>query len=62
MASTSIILAIAVIAAAAIALIDQSDRLNTLTSLACPAMLIPMSLRWDLYASSHRTHAPVKPG
>jgi len=57
MASTSIILAVAVIAAAAIGLIDEGDRLNALTSLACPVMLVPMALRWDLYASPHGTHA-----
>jgi hypothetical protein len=56
MASTSIILALAVIGGAAIGLIDASDRLAAFTSLACPVMLIPMSLRWGLYAHPHASH------
>ena len=57
MASTSIILALAVVGAAGIGLIDASDRLATLTSLACPVMLIPMALRWGLYAHPHAPHS-----
>jgi predicted amidohydrolase len=56
MASTSIMLAVGVIAAAAIGLIDEGDRLTAVTTLACPVMLVPMVLRWDLYASSHGMH------
>jgi hypothetical protein len=56
MASTSIILVVGVIAAAAIGLIDEGDRLAAITTLACPVMLVPMALRWDLYASSHGMH------
>ena len=56
MASTSIVLAVGVVVAAAVGLIDEADRLNALTSLACPVMLVPMALRWDLYASTHAMH------
>jgi hypothetical protein len=61
MASTSVILALGVIAAGQAGVIDESDRLESLTSLACPVMLIPMFLRWNLYASPHGGNAPPPP-
>jgi hypothetical protein len=62
MASTSIILAFGVIGAAGIGLIGESDRLESFTSLACPVMLVPMALRWDLYSSPHRMLRRSSPG
>lgn len=57
MASTSILLVVGVIVAAAAGLIDEGGRLAAITSLACPVMLVPMALRRDLYTSPHATHS-----
>ena len=56
MASTSIILPVLVIGAARLGLISPSSRLDWLTSLVCPVMLIPMLFRLDLYTGHHHSH------
>jgi hypothetical protein len=56
MASTSIILPILLIGAAWLGIIPESNRLEWLTRLACPVMLIPMLFRLDLYTGHHASH------
>jgi hypothetical protein len=57
MASTSIILPILLINAAWLGIIPESSRLDWLTKLACPVMLIPMLFRLDLYSGHHTSHS-----
>jgi hypothetical protein len=58
MASTSIILPILLIAAAWLGIIPESSRLEWLTALACPAMIIPMLFRLNHYTGHHHaSHA-----
>ena len=58
MASTSIILSILLIVAAALNIIPKESQLDLLKKLVCPAMLIPMLFRLDLYTSHHADHQP----
>ena len=53
MASTSVILSILLIGAAWLGIITESSRLEWLTRLACPVMLIPMLFRLDVYTGHH---------
>jgi hypothetical protein len=57
MSGSTIILAIALIATAWIGVLPRSGLLEWMRGLACPAMLIPMLLRLDLYTSHHASHA-----
>ncbi|HSJ52804.1 MAG TPA: hypothetical protein VLC52_03570 [Anaerolineae bacterium] len=53
MASTSVILAMLLVAAAALGWLPQTGMLVWMKRLACPIMLIPMVLRLDLYTGHH---------
>jgi hypothetical protein len=57
MSGTSVILAILLIGAFWLGAISRSAMLEWIKALACPAMLIPMLFRLDLYTESHASHA-----
>ena len=56
MASTSIILAILLVGAASLGIMQKASMLDWFKRLACPVMLIPMLFRLNLYTSHHAAH------
>jgi hypothetical protein len=61
MAGATMVLGLALIAAYWIDLIARDSLVEVQTSLACPAMIAVMLLRFRLYSSSHSTYVAPKP-
>lgn len=56
MAASSIVLAVLLVAASALGVLARTAVREWMTTLACPAMLVPMFIRLDHYTASHASH------
>jgi hypothetical protein len=56
MASTTIVLGILLVGLGWLGILAKSSLFEWMRTLACPAMLIPMLLRLDLYTGHHAVH------
>jgi hypothetical protein len=61
MAGSTMVLGLALIAAYRMDLIARDSLVEVQTSLACPAMIAVMLLRFRLYSSSHSTYVAPQP-
>jgi hypothetical protein len=57
MASTTIVLAILLVSLGWLGVLAKSSLLEWMRTLACPAMLIPMLFRLDIYTAHHADHS-----